>query len=148
MVTHSNAHKLSELQRIQLINAIQEGKATDKELSVLFKCSISNINYYRAIYGARPIDILNAHTVEAARLWATEAMPIASKKGDHRPAMQLLEKTGHIVDSGSAPLQVVVGVALQIPEVTGPIRSHEAAVALTGETDGQSNEEPGSGADG
>jgi len=135
MVTHSNAHKLSELQRIQLINAIQEGQATDKELSVLFKCSISNINYYRATYGARPIDILNAHTVEAARLWATEAMPIASRKGDHRPAMQLLEKTGHVVDRGSASaVQIVVGVALQIPEMTGPIRSHEAAVALTGET--------------
>jgi hypothetical protein len=62
--------------------------------------------------------VLNTHRVKAAEAWG-RAIPKAAKKGDHRPARELLIATGDVspLDSAGSGVTVVVNMPGPEPEM-------------------------------
>jgi hypothetical protein len=76
-------------------------------------------------------DILESHAKKAATAW-TSAIPKAAKKGDHRPARDLLIATGVIspTESTSSGVTVVVNMPQESPRSVGSATTLEGVFVM------------------
>ena len=111
------AAKLSLEDKALLHKLLADGKLTQYEIADRLSITQTSVSYWASKWFVRPKDILAMKANEAAIHWV-DSMSIASSKGDHRPAKELLLHTGHIEplrDHDAKQVIVQIGVALSLP---------------------------------